>query len=153
MMMMMMMAQARIASVAIAADFEYLETAAEGEFSISSRTRDDRQWIVVYSGDAGPTRYYHYDRDGHKLRFLFTNRKALEKAELANMQPVVIDARDGQKLVSYLTLPVGAANAGSFRPSKTQPMVLLVHGTCSCQPRTGSPVRPTTPASCATAAS
>ncbi len=46
----------------IAGDFKYLETAAEGEFSISSRTRDDQQWIVAYTRDDGPLRYYHYDR-------------------------------------------------------------------------------------------
>ena len=118
----------QVLDASIAADFEYLESAAAGEFSISSRTRDDRQWIVAYSGDDGPTRYYHYDRDARKSRFLFSNRKALEQVELAHMQPVVIEARDGLKLVSYLTLPLGAASSDPLRPANPQPMVLLVHG-------------------------
>ena len=112
----------------IASDFKYLEAAAEGEFSIASRTRDDQRWIVAYTRDDGPLRYYHYDRAARKLRFLFTNRKALENAKLPNMNPVVIDARDGLKLVSYLTLPVGTETSDKLRPDKPQPMVLLVHG-------------------------
>ena len=73
----------KVLDASIAADFKYLETAAEGDFSISSRTTDDRQWIVAYARDNGPSRYYHYERDGKKLGFLFSNREALEEHKLA----------------------------------------------------------------------
>jgi len=65
--------------------------------------------------------YYAYDRATKKSTFLFTNQPALDKVALAAMKPVVIPARDGQKLVSYLTVPVGSEGKGL-------PMVLFVHG-------------------------
>jgi dipeptidyl aminopeptidase/acylaminoacyl peptidase len=107
----------------VARDFDYLGTVAEGDLNVVSRTLDDRSWIVAYSADNGPTRYYRYDREGRKAAFLFTSRAALEGLPLAKMRPVVIRSRDGFDLVSYLTLPVWARSKG-----KPLPMVLNVHG-------------------------
>jgi dipeptidyl aminopeptidase/acylaminoacyl peptidase len=78
--------------------------------------------------DDGPVRYYLFDRTAGKEKFLFTNRKALEKQPLQKMHPIVIKARDGMNLVSYLTLPPHADSPGRRRPGKPVPMVLLVHG-------------------------
>jgi dipeptidyl aminopeptidase/acylaminoacyl peptidase len=44
------------------------------------------------------------------------------------MHPVAIRARDGLRLVSYLTLPRSSDPVGSGRPAGPLPMVLLVHG-------------------------
>ncbi len=117
----------QILDQSIKADFDYLRGVADGDFDIVSRTLDDRTWIVVFELDNGPVRYYRYDRDAKKAHFLFSNRSELEKYTLAKMHPVVLDARDGRKLVSYLTLPVEAA-ADKPRPGKPLPMVLVVHG-------------------------
>ncbi len=112
----------------IEGDFKYLETVSDGEFNVTSRTHDDRLWTVAYVLDQGPVRYYLYNRDKNEAKFLFTNRKALEKAKLAKMHPIVIKSRDGLNLVSYLTLPVGTDHDGNGRPDKAMPMVLFVHG-------------------------
>ncbi len=113
----------------VAPDFEKLtKLAANGEFAITGRTLDDRTWIVALYGDAGPVRYYLWDRGKKKETFLFSNRPALEKLELASMKPVVIPSRDKLNLVSYLTLPVGSDKDGNGVPEKALPMVLLVHG-------------------------
>ena len=109
-------------------DLDYLRTVADGEFDVTSRTLDDRHWIVAYQMDNGPVRYYLYDRDAGRADFLFTNRKALENLPLAKMHPVLIKARDGLELVSYLTLPVDADADADGRPERPLPMVLLVHG-------------------------
>ncbi|MCS7275175.1 MAG: alpha/beta fold hydrolase [Candidatus Bipolaricaulota bacterium] len=109
-------------------DFEYLRTLADGDIEIVSRSLDDRRWIVAYLLDNGPVRYYLYERETRTARFLFTNRKALEGLVLAKMYPVVIEARDGLKLVSYLTLPVESDPQQSGRPQQPLPMVLFVHG-------------------------
>ncbi len=109
-------------------DFKYLKTVTDGEFNVTSRTKDDRKWTIAYVVDQGPVRYYLYDRDLKKAKFLFTNRTALEKAKLAKMYPTVIKSRDGLNLVSFLTLPVGTDNDGNGRPDKAMPMVLFVHG-------------------------
>jgi dipeptidyl aminopeptidase/acylaminoacyl peptidase len=113
---------------AIADDLKYLETVADGDLQVASRTQDDKLWIVAYLLDDGPVRYYLYDRPNKKADFLFTNRKALEGQPLAKMHPVVIKSRDGQDLVSYLTLPVAADPKNSGKPAEPLPLVLLVHG-------------------------
>src|SRR5205085_2247422 len=74
-------------------DFKYLKTVADGDFSVASRSLDDKQWIVAYMMDNGPVKYYLYDRmakGGQKARFLFTNRKDLEGLPLQKMHGVVI---------------------------------------------------------------
>ena len=112
----------------IARDFEYLQTVADGEIEVVSRTLDDTRWIVAYVLDNGPVRYYLYKRPERKALFLFTNRKALENLPLAKMHPVILKSRDGLTLVSYLTLPVWADPDGDGRPEDPLPMVLWVHG-------------------------
>jgi dipeptidyl aminopeptidase/acylaminoacyl peptidase len=119
----------------VEADFDHLKTVADGDLTIVSRTLDDRQWIVAFLMDNGPVRYYHYDRPTKKERFLFTNRDELAKWPLQKMHPVVIRARDGLELVSYLTLPPGTAKpqadgSGSPvpRPKSPVPLLIDVHG-------------------------
>ncbi|MFO0837795.1 MAG: S9 family peptidase [Phycisphaerae bacterium] len=118
----------KILDPAFEKDFAALRKAAEGDIDIVSRSLDDSRWIVAFVQDNGPVRWFRFDRDTQKATFLFTNRPALEGKPLARMYPQVIPARDGLKLVSFLTLPVAADAAGKGRPDKPQPMVLLVHG-------------------------
>ena len=105
----------------IDADVKQLKKAANGDFSIVSRDRDDLHWIVNYIRDDGPASWYLYDRGTRQATFLFTNRAQLEGLTLSRMQPVIIKSRDGLNLVSYLTLPRDKSN-------KRVPMILLVHG-------------------------
>lgn len=109
-------------------DFKALEKLADGEIGVTSRTLDDRHWIASIIPDDGPVRYYLFDRKTKEAKFLFTNRADLEKVKLSKMHPVVIKARDGLNLVSYLTLPPGENDGKGITPSKPLPMVLDVHG-------------------------
>lgn len=118
----------KILDESIAGDFAYLRTVADGDFSVASRTLDDKHWIVAYVMDDGPVRYYRYDRGAKKATYLFSNRKAIEGLPLARMHPVVIRSRDDLNLVSYLTLPVWSDTDGDGKSSEPLPMVLLVHG-------------------------
>jgi dipeptidyl aminopeptidase/acylaminoacyl peptidase len=113
---------------AVESDFEVLKKVADGEISVGSRTLDDRQWIVSFMMDNGPVRYYHYDRDSKKARFLFTNRKDLEGLPLQKMHPAVVKSRDGLDLVCYYTLPPGSDKDGDGKPDHPVPTVLDVHG-------------------------
>lgn len=112
----------------IGEDLKYLKTVADGDVSVDSRSLDDKRWVVSYLMDDGPVRYYRYDRGSRKARFLFTNRKSLEGLPLAKMHPQVIEARDGQKLVSYCSLPAWSDQDRNGMPEKALPMVLFVHG-------------------------
>jgi len=112
----------------IEADFAALAKVADGDFNITTRTLDDSKWVVAYVMDAGPVRYYIYDRPTKKAKFLFTNRPELEKLTLANMYPVTIKSRDGLNLVSYYSLPPWTDSDKDGKPNEALPMVLFVHG-------------------------
>jgi dipeptidyl aminopeptidase/acylaminoacyl peptidase len=111
----------------IKADFKYLSTVDDGEVNVTSQTLDDKHWTVAFIKDNGPVKYYVYDREAKKEHYLFTNRRALEGLPLVKMHPLVIKARDGLELVSYLSLPPNTDN-GHARPKQPLPMVLDVHG-------------------------
>ncbi|MBW2452940.1 MAG: S9 family peptidase [Deltaproteobacteria bacterium] len=113
---------------AVAADFAVLRKVARGDVEVSSRSLDDQLWTVAFVSDRGPVRYYLYDRKTRQATFLFVNRKDLEGLILAPMRPVIIQARDGLELVSYLTLPLGTTSGDGLRPDEPLPMVLFVHG-------------------------
>jgi dipeptidyl aminopeptidase/acylaminoacyl peptidase len=118
----------KVIDPAIEADFAYLKTVVDGDLDVISRSKDDALWTVAYVVSDGPVRFYLYDRSKKSATFLFTNRPALDDAKLAKMHPVVIPARDGKSLVSYLSLPPDSDPQGTGRPSQPQPMVLFVHG-------------------------
>jgi dipeptidyl aminopeptidase/acylaminoacyl peptidase len=109
-------------------DFETLLKAQPGELSVIDRSLDDRRWLVAYALDTGPTRYHLYNRVERKLTPLFADRPELERYPLAPMQPVVIPARDGMQLVSYITFPKESGAGPEAKPKKPYPMVLKVHG-------------------------
>jgi dipeptidyl aminopeptidase/acylaminoacyl peptidase len=113
----------RVLDTDIAPDFEYLRTVADGDFRVVSRTLDDSTWIVAYTMDAGPARYYRYDREARKAEFLFTNRPALESAPLAKMRPVPppaggpAGARRARRRISAVS-PSTGIRAGWFLTGK-----------------------------------
>jgi dipeptidyl aminopeptidase/acylaminoacyl peptidase len=119
---------------AIQPDLEALQKVArdkgtQAELAILSRTLDDRTWLVAFLRDNGPTEVHRWDRDSQKATYLFTNRPALENLPLAPMFAKELTARDGKKLVSYLTLPAGSdANNDAKPDAGPVPMVLFVHG-------------------------
>ena len=113
---------------AIRKDFDYLGTIGDGEVNIVSQSDDDRFWVVLLTRSDASPKYYLYDREAGKAAFWFDVRPALASAKLAVMHPIEIAARDGLKLVSYLTLPVESDPSGSGKPSHPVPLVLFVHG-------------------------
>lgn len=113
---------------AIEDDLARLQSVADGEISVASRTVDDSVWIVVDGVDDGPTRFYLYDRETGAVDFLFADRPALEEMPLCKMHSVTIQARDGQDLVIYLTLPSGTDSDGDGVPDAPVSMVLHPHG-------------------------
>jgi dipeptidyl aminopeptidase/acylaminoacyl peptidase len=105
----------------IQGDFEAIAKIADGEFSVADRDLADKTWLVSFSTDRAPVRYYSWDRAARKATFLFSVQPKLDDAPLAPMKPVEFTARDGMKINGYLTLPTGV-------PAKNLPLVLAVHG-------------------------
>jgi dipeptidyl aminopeptidase/acylaminoacyl peptidase len=123
----------KVVDASVEADFYYLQTFGDGSLVVTSRSLDEQHWLVGYTHDDGPTHYYRYDRDPDipgnpgKASFLFSAQDSLETAKLAAVTPVVIKARDGLDLVSYLTLPTASDPRAEGRPVAPLPMVLWVH--------------------------
>ncbi len=105
----------------IQADFDAIAKIADGDFSVADRDLADKTWLISFSSDRAPTRYYSFDRASKKATFLFSVQPKLDDAPLASMKPIEFAARDGMKLNGYLTLPTGV-------PAKNLPLVLTVHG-------------------------
>ncbi len=81
----------------------------------------DRVWLVSFTNDAGPVSFYAYDTATGTGSFLFEHQPELSKYELAAMEPLSYQSRDGLTINGYLTFPPG--------PGRTDlPTVLLVHG-------------------------
>jgi dipeptidyl aminopeptidase/acylaminoacyl peptidase len=111
----------RVIDPAVKEDFAAIAKLNDGDFFIVNRTEADDIWLVGFHGDKASGRFYRWDRKAKKGTLLFIARPRLEGLQLAEMKPVVIPARDGLKLHSYLTLPAGV-------PDKNLPMVLFPHG-------------------------
>jgi dipeptidyl aminopeptidase/acylaminoacyl peptidase len=105
----------------VEADFTRIGRELPGFLRLLSRDRADRKWIVSAERSDAPAAYALYDRDAKKVTPLFNDNPALARYRLAEVKPVVLKARDGLPLVSYLTLPPGV------EPKKL-PLVLLIHG-------------------------
>ncbi len=109
-------------------DYAALTKLSDGEPAVTSTSLDLKTWVVAYLVDDGPVRYYLYDHKQRKGSFLFTNRTALEKLQLAKMHPEIVKSRDGLDLVDYLSLPPASDPDADGKPASALPMVLLVHG-------------------------
>jgi len=105
----------------IAEDFKQLSVIHSGDFVVSSRNQDDSIWLVSYTCDNGPVHYYMYNRKSKKETRLFVNRPELLNYDLAEMEPIEFQSRDGLTIRGYLTCPLGVER-------KDLPLVLNVHG-------------------------
>src|SRR5438876_9821871 len=55
----------------VKADFEGIEKLNDGDFSVVNRDKADAHWLVAFTSDRGPIRYYAWDRAEKKGTFLF----------------------------------------------------------------------------------
>ena len=111
----------KVIDPAVKADFDSIAKLDPGDFTVVNHDEADRTWLVAFTSDRGPVKYYAWDRDAKKGTYLFSAQPKLEGLQLSEMKPVVIPTRDGLKMNAYLTLPAGL-------PAKNLPMVLFVHG-------------------------
>jgi dipeptidyl aminopeptidase/acylaminoacyl peptidase len=105
----------------VAADLTAIRALDSGDPSIENGDDDDTVWLVGFTNDAGPIRYYAYDRKTGTSQFLFEHRPELSRYQLASMEPFSYTARDGTQIHGYLTFPPAADR-------RLLPAVLNVHG-------------------------
>lgn len=97
-------------------DIAFLKKA-DYEFSILGRSENDKIWMIAYANSTQSPKYYIYDREKRKLRFLFSARPDLDRYKLQPMEPVVVKSRDNLDLVCYLT-----------RAKNSKKLVMYIHG-------------------------
>ena len=103
------------------ADFESINRDVPGFIEFVSRDNGDEKWIVAIQRCDAPGSYYAFDRKTKKLTKMFDSNPDILRFPRAPKKPVVMKARDGLELVSYLTTPPGVE-------AKNLPLVLLIHG-------------------------
>ena len=117
--------------------FKILKTKVDGEWQIASRSLDDKIWIMAVTSDITPPQYFRVNTETEDAQFLFSGQSSLDNYKLSPMYPIVIKARDGLELVSYLTLPkelqilTSKLDGNIFKDIKTNkkvPLVIYVHG-------------------------
>jgi dipeptidyl aminopeptidase/acylaminoacyl peptidase len=84
-------------------------------------SEDGRFILFRAASDIDPGSYYMFDRETGKARFLLSNMSWIKPADMANMEPIQVTARDGVKLHGYLTLPKDG-------DGKNLPLILHPHG-------------------------
>ncbi len=104
------------------ADQKRLEAKFPGmEVDPTSRTVDERLWLVSVYSDTEPGETYLFDRKTHELTFQFKIRDQLPRESLAEMTSITYKSSDGLDIPAYLTFPKGVA-------PKNLPALVLPHG-------------------------
>jgi dipeptidyl aminopeptidase/acylaminoacyl peptidase len=88
---------------------------------IASRTRDEKRMLVLAFSDQDPGTYYLFDATDQSLTPIGSLMGWIKPGLMAPMDPIKYQARDGQLIHGYLTLPPG-------RPRKNLPVVVMPHG-------------------------
>ena len=87
-------------------------------------TKAEDKFIVRVYSDRSLGAYYIYDKTADKLTKITDIGPWLKADELANMNPVEYQSRDGLKIQGYLTLP----NGYTMETAKKLPVVINPHG-------------------------
>jgi dipeptidyl aminopeptidase/acylaminoacyl peptidase len=114
-------AEYHVLDPAVQPDYQAIRALHTGDPQMAGRDEADKTWLVAFTDDAGPVRYFAYDRTSRAGRFLFDSRPDLLRYELARMEPFSFTARDGLAVHGYVTFPPGGGRSGL-------PTVLNVHG-------------------------
>ena len=91
------------------------------ELAVTDYDDDETKFIVRTYSDNSRGTYYFYNRNDNSLSKLADLSPWLKSENLAHMQPVKFQSRDGLDIHGYLTLPLGVA-------SKDLPLVVIPHG-------------------------
>lgn len=101
---------------------EYLEGKLPGiEVALAGSNLDEDKFLVRTYSDRSQGSYYFYDHKSKELQHLTDISPWLPTENLARMEPVMYQSRDGVLIYGYLTLPVGVE-------PKNLPTVILPHG-------------------------
>lgn len=92
------------------------------DVTLGSSSSDGRKRIVFVDSDINPGDFYLYDDEKKSVAKILSRMPWIKPEQMAQMEPIKFEARDGLILHGYLTRPLGKEEA------KNLPMVVLVHG-------------------------
>ncbi|OWY38484.1 S9 family peptidase [Xenophilus sp. AP218F] len=92
------------------------------QVDIQSSNRAENRFVVAVWSDKTQGKRYLYDRAGDKLTLLAEITPWLKEDQMASMQPIQYQSRDGLTINGYLTLPKGKESA------KGLPVIVNPHG-------------------------
>jgi len=90
--------------------------------------RADGQAFTLYVTGAAPSAYVRVDRESGEMTHLVDIHPDLEGYEFTRKQAEIINTRDGQEMVAWLTLPHGSDTDGDGRPDQPVPLIVMPHG-------------------------
>jgi len=91
------------------------------ENRITSMSMDESRMLIYSGSDRDPGTYYLYDKDAGTIEFLVRPRRWIDPEDMSAMTPIRYEARDGEKINGYLTVPAGAE-------AKNLPLIINPHG-------------------------
>ena len=87
----------------------------------ASSTIKEDELVISVGNDRDPGGYYVFNTITNELKDLGMNRRGWIKAnQMAEMEPIKFNARDGLEINGYLTRPLGE--------SSNLPLIMMVHG-------------------------
>ncbi len=109
----------------IATDIAFLEEKMGPNFDVLSTSREGSFWIVSDRHADKGGQFWIYDRRAQDLSSL-TAPESNPSLRFSKMYPLIAEARDGQKLVCYYTLPKEFDKGGAV--DAPIPLVVVPHG-------------------------
>ncbi len=89
--------------------------------SITSISKDENRMLIYSGSDRDPGSYYLYDKVAGKIEFFAQPRRWIDPNDMSEMTPVRYEARDGETIHAYLTVPAGSE-------AKDLPLIINPHG-------------------------
>ena len=107
-------------------EFAALQATIDGAFPdkqnrIISMSRDEGRMLIYSGSDRDPGTYYLYDKAAGTIEFFAQPRRWIDPNDMSPMTPIRYEARDGEKINGYLTVPGGAK-------AENLPLIINPHG-------------------------
>ncbi|MDE0679104.1 MAG: S9 family peptidase [Gammaproteobacteria bacterium] len=99
-----------------------IDAALPGKVNRIISMSDDENVAIIYSGsDRDPGTYYLYDKPAGTIEYFIRPRPWIEPDDMSEMTPVRYEARDGETIHAYLTVPAGSE-------ARDLPLIINPHG-------------------------
>ena len=75
---------------------------------ITSKSRDEKLYVIFVTGDRDPGNYYLYNKKTRKLTLVYSVNSLIKPEQMSEMIPFKFVSRDGLDIHGYITIPLGS---------------------------------------------